>query len=472
MSVMKYFEAISEIPRASFKEERISNYLKEFAIERGLKYIQDDMFNIIIFKPASEGYEKAPTVMLQGHIDMVAEKNNDSDHDFDHDPIKLIEKDGMLWADKTTLGADNGVAVAYMMALLDDEKAQHPALECVFTVQEETGLTGAAFLDTSILEASLCVGLDSSGDDETCVSTSGGVRVALEKELNFESNTQEAVHVSIKGLKGGHSGGDIDKERANASKLAGIILRRTLDEFPQMRLAQIDGGLKMNAITRENDFVIAIDDKTAFEAFLEPIITEMKVQYEFSDEGLEINTTSVKVDQVLTKEDTAMITDLLFMLPYGVIQKSMAIEDLVITSANIGTINILDNKVVITLSLRATQAYVLDNLMRQVQWLADLYQMEIEFSSNYPGWNFDAHSPFRKRLLEVYEAINGKTMRETATHGGMELGIWKDKMPELDIISFGPNMYEIHTPNEHLDIASFEKTYTLLENLLKSLNNF
>ena len=472
MSVMKYFEAISEIPRASFKEERISNYLKEFAKERGLNYIQDDLFNIIIFKPASTGYESAPTVMLQGHIDMVAEKNNDSDHDFDHDPIKLIEKDGMLWADKTTLGADNGVAVAYMMALLDDDKAAHPALECVFTVQEETGLTGAAHLDTSMLEAELCVGLDSSGDDETCVSTSGGVRVAMEKAVNFETNTLEKVHVSIKGLKGGHSGGDIDKERANASKLAGIILRRTLDQFPEMRLVKIDGGLKMNAITRENDFIIAVPNAAEFETFLAPIIAEMKVQYEFSDENLEIITNTVSEDKALSQEDTAMITDLLFMLPYGVIQKSMAIEDLVITSANIGTINLENDKVVITLSLRATQAYVLDNLMRQVQWLADCYDMDIEFSSNYPGWNFDAHSPFRKRLLEVYETLNGATMRETATHGGMELGIWKDKMPELDIISFGPNMYEIHTPDEHLDIASFEKTYNLLKTLLESLNKF
>ena len=186
MSVMKYFEAIAKIPHASFQEEKISNYLKEFAEDRNLKYIQDEMHNIVIFKPASAGYENVEPVMLQAHIDMVAEKNQDSDHDFENDPLELIEKDGYLWANNTTLGADNGVGVAYMMALLDDKDAKHPALECVFTVQEEVGLQGAVGLDTSDLKAKYCIGLDSSGEDETCVSTSGGVRVSLTKDVSFQ----------------------------------------------------------------------------------------------------------------------------------------------------------------------------------------------------------------------------------------------------------------------------------------------
>lgn len=472
MNVMKYFEAISEIPRASFKEEAISNYLVDFAKQRNLKYIQDDMFNIIIFKEAGKGYESAPTVMLQSHIDMVAEKNKDSDHDFDNDPLSLITKDGVLWADNTTLGADNGVGVAYMMALLDNKDAKHPALECVFTVQEETGLTGAANLDTSMLESTLCVGLDSSGDTETCVSTSGGVRGALNKKVSFETGEFKTVSVAIRGLLGGHSGGEIDQERANANKLAGIILHLALDKFKDLRLVDIDGGLKVNAITRENDFTVALSDQDGFIEFVKDLLLEMKVQYKFTDPDLSITTNKSTSDKALTLNDTEMVASTLFMLPYGVIQKSKEIKDLVITSANVGTVNLTDDKFEITLSLRATQAYVLELVMEQVRMIAKNNNLDVEYSSHYPGWNFESDSKFRSQLAKVYKELNNETIEETATHGGMELGIWKDKMPELDIVSFGPNMHDIHTPKEHLEIESFNKTYKLLEKLLESLNNY
>ncbi len=472
MSVMKYFEAIAKIPHASYQEEALSNYLKEFAEERKLKYFQDEIFNIVIFKPASEGYEDVAPVMLQAHLDMVAEKNQASDHNFEKDPIELIEKDGYLWANNTTLGADNGVGVAYMMALLDDPNAKHPALECVFTVQEEVGLRGAVELDTSSLQAEYCIGLDSSGEDETCVSTSGGVRVSLSREIEFESLSATALQVSIRGLKGGHSGGDIDKERANANKLAGILMRHLQDELQDLRLASYDAGLKVNAITRESDFIFTSDHLEKAQAMLETMFAEMKTQYAFSDEGLSFDVKEVEIDKALSVEESEAFIDLLFILPYGVFQKSMAIEDLVITSANIGTANILEDSIDLSLSLRATQSFVLDSLIRQVAWIAEKQGYQFESSARYPGWDFDANSKLRARLLEVYEDLRGDAMRETATHGGMELGIWKDKMPDLDIISFGPKMYEIHTPNEHLDIASFERTYEVLLNLLESMHDF
>lgn len=472
MSVMKYFEAIAKIPHASFQEEKISNYLKEFAKDRNLKYIQDEMHNIVIFKPASAGYENVEPVMLQAHIDMVAEKNQDSDHDFENDPLELIEKDGYLWANNTTLGADDGVGVAYMMALLDDKDAKHPALECVFTVQEEVGLQGAVGLDTSDLKAKYCIGLDSSGEDETCVSTSGGVRVTLTKDVSFQKVEVDGLRLSIRGLKGGHSGGDIDKERANANKLSGILLRHLQDELKDIRLSSYDAGLKVNAITRESDCVFTTQDIAKAKEMLTSMFAEMKTQYAFSDEDLNFELETVQVQRVLSVEESEAFIDLLFMLPYGVIQKSKAIEDLVITSGNIGTANIHDDHIALNLSLRATQGFVLDTIMRQAQWLADKQGYRIEFSARYPGWDFDPNSKLRARLLEVYEDLRGHEMRETATHGGMELGIWKEKMPELDIISFGPKMYEIHTPQEHLDIASFERTYEVLVKLLESMHDF
>lgn len=472
MTAMKYFERISKIPRASFNEEALSNYLKEFANKRNFKYIQDDMFNIIIFKEASKGYENSPTVLLQSHLDMVAEKNKDSDHDFENDPIKLVEKDGMLWADNTTLGADNGVGVAYMMALLDNPNALHPALECVFTVQEETGLTGAANLDTSMLESELCVGLDSSGDTENCVSTSGGVRGSLTKTVDFESGDFKTVDIEIRGLRGGHSGGSIDEERANASKLAGNILHLALEKFQDLRIVKIQGGLKENAITRENDFTVALKDQDGFISFVKEILNEMKIQFKFTDPDLSISCKKSNASKRLNKEDTKMIADTLFMLPFGVLQMSKEIEGLVITSGNIGTVNLYEDYFETNISLRATQGYVLDLIMGQVEWIAKQQGIKISFSSHYPGWNFESDSKFRKKLSQIYKGLRKTDIKETATHGGMELGIWKSKMPNLDIVSFGPNMYDIHTPDEHLDLKSFDKTYELLVELLKSLNDY
>ncbi|WP_342622010.1 beta-Ala-His dipeptidase [Erysipelothrix sp. P66] len=469
--VMKYFREISAIPRASFNEEAISNHLVDFAKGLGLDYIQDELWNVIIFKPATQGYENAPTVMLQSHTDMVAEKNKDSNHDFDVDPIELIIKDGMLYANNTTLGADDGAGVAYMMAVLADSEMGHPALECVFTVQEETGLTGATELDTSMLKSELCIGLDGSGEVETYVSSCGGVRARLAKAVQFEDIDSDTITVSIRGLLGGHSGGEIDQERGNASKIAGIIMRRALDQF-DFRVVAAEGGLKMNAITREHDFTLAMKDLEGFKAWFKEMEAGFKEQYEFSDAGLNFTLTEGHTTRALCEADTRRVVDALFMLPYGVIQMSKAIEGLVITSSNIGTVRLDENELEITMSIRATQAFVLDTVMRQVEWIAAQNDLETEFTSRYPGWNYDAKSKLRERTMSVYKELRGQDMETEATHGGMELGIWKGKMPHIDIVSFGPIMFDIHTPDERLDIASFDRTYEFLVALLESLHDF
>lgn len=467
-TAMRYFREISLIPRASFNEAAISDYVVAFAKERNLRYIQDEMKNVIVFKEASKGYEDAPVLMLQSHLDMVAEKNKDSDHDFDHDPIELITSDGWLHANKTTLGADDGAGVAYMLGVLD-ELEDHPAMECIFTVEEETGLSGAAFLDTSMLKSTLCIGLDGSGESETYISSSGGVRGSITKTLTYEDRASSSVKIAIRGLLGGHSGGEIDKERGNANKIAGVILRRALKET-NVRLVDIDGGLKVNAITRESDFEVAVEDLDAFKTWFKNVEQELLTQYEFSDAGLKFILEESSTERVLSKEDSDSIINLLAFLPYGMIQRSFAIEDLVITSANIGTVAIEDGKLHIQVSLRATQAFVIENLMDQVEYLAHSLGFTIEFSSKYPGWNYDVNSKFRPHLLEVYKAMRGEDMDVVATHGGLELGIWKDKLPELDIVSFGPIMEDIHTPDERLDIASMDRTYDFLKTVISSLN--
>lgn len=463
------FRDISAIPHASFNEKALSDWVKAFGEKLGLETKQDVFNNVLIRKPATKGYEKAPVVMLQAHLDMVAEKNNDSDHNFDTDPLDLRIKDGVLFANKTTLGADDGVGIVYMLALLQDNTLEHPELECVFTVEEEVGLLGATNFDTSDLKAALCVGLDSSGEKYVTVSSCGGVRGSISRDIRYVNKDTETVLIKIRGLHGGHSGGDIHLEKGNAIKIAGILLKRSQEKF-KINLANVQGGLKINAIPREIDVEVAVEDVYAYIEFLELLEKEFLAQFEISDAGLTFEHSISKTTSVLSDEDTNDIIDLMFMLPYGVIQKSMAIKDLVITSANIGTANTYDDHVEINVSLRATQTFVLETVMEQVNWIAHTKGFNTAFSAQYPGWNYEPNSEFRRKLFEVYEDLRGEPMIEEATHGGLELGIWKGKMPHLDIIGLGPIMYDIHTPNERLDLESFERTYEVLVELLKRAN--
>lgn len=468
--VLKFFKEISAIPRASFNEKAISDYIVEFAKERNLRYIQDDLYNVIVFKEATKGNENKPVLMLQSHTDMVAEKNMGTEHDFDKDPLDLYVEDGFLKAKGTTLGADDGAGVAYMLAVLDNNELSHPALECVFTVQEETGLTGAEKLDTSVLKATQCIGLDGSGEIETYVSSSGGCKVTLTKTLNWESEgSKPSVMIQVRGLIGGHSGVEIDQERGNANKLIGIILKRAYKEFPDMQLVSYSGGMKDNAIARECDAEVIVNDVVGFKNTLNTIVNELKIHFEYSDSGLEVNVIDSEASKYLTKEDTKDIVTLMFMLPYGVTHKSFAIKDLVIASANIGSVRMDDNQITVKVSLRAMQGFIIENMMEQVEELAQNYHFNLTFSAKYPGWVFDEKSVLRDHIKRVYKDLRSTEMLEVATHGGLELGIWKDRLPELDIVSFGPIMYDIHTPDERLDLESFDRTYEFLEAVIEQL---
>lgn len=469
--IMTYFREISAIPRASFQEKAIADYLEAFAKRLGLRYERDSIHNIIIYKDATPGYENAPVVMLQSHTDMVAEKNNDSTHNFDTDPLDLYIEDGFLKARGTTLGADDGAGVVYMMAILADENAKHPALECVFTVQEETGLTGADLLDTSNLKAEVLIGLDGSGEVETYISSCGGVRGALTRKVSYEMLNSKTLTLRVRGLLGGHSGAEIDQERGNASKIVGIILHKAMKKF-DLRIVSAQGGNKLNAITREHDITIALEDVAGFKTWFEEVEKEFQIQYEFSDSGLNFILEEGSTDKVLSQNDTRILVDTLFMLPQGVIQMSKAIPGLVITSANIGTVDLKGDLLEVCVSLRATQGFVIETVMDQVSWIAKVGGFDVEYSSRYPGWNYDKNSKFRERTMAVYQELRGEAMKTEATHGGMELGIWKDRMPHIDIVSFGPIMYDIHTPQERLDIASFERTYEFMLALIASLNNY
>lgn len=470
--IMKIFRGIASVPHVSFQEKKLSDAIYKLAKDLNLEAFQDEHNNLLIIKEASKGYEGAPTVMLQSHLDMVGEKNMDSDHNFDTDPLELRIEEGILFANNTTLGADNGVGIAYMIAILEDESLKHPRLECVFTVEEEVGLLGAAKFDASSMEASLCIGLDSSGENEACVSSSGGVRGHMVKTLSFEDHESDTIKIEIRGLLGGHSGEDISKERANALRLTGIILKNAIEDGLDVRVVDVQGGLKVNAICREANFELAASDVNGFKEWFKIIESNLKDQYKISDPNLSFNLIESNTRRRTSLKDTMGIANALFMLPYGVLQRSMEIEGLVITSANIGTANIIDNEFIINVSLRATQSFVIENVMHRVKLISKNTGYEVTFNAKYPGWSYDKDSKFRKRLFDVYKELRNEDMQEVATHGGLELGIWKDKMPKLDIIGMGPIMYDIHTPQERLDIGSFERTYEILLELLETLNNY
>lgn len=469
--ILKYFKEISQIPRASFKEEKIADYLVNFAHEQGLEVIRDEFNNVIIKKPASEGYEDHEPVILQGHTDMVAEKNKDSNHNFDTDPLTLVEEDGWLKADGTTLGADDGVAVAYMLSILSDKTLKHPPLECVFTVQEEVGLVGAVKLDVSKLTAKRLIGLDSGGEHLTTISSTGGARALVTYPYKYEKMFKNKLTISIKGLKGGHSGQDIDKERGSANKLAAQIYYDLSEKFGAC-LHSLDGGLKENAIPRESQLVLGIKDDSEQE-----ILNRLKELEEAIKTMLIISDPDFVLEAHFEKKDTYTLSpvknkefaQLLQLIPYGYFHKSLVIEGLTLSSMNIGTIQTNENNIVLGLSVRSPQPFMMQNTKNTIQTACDLCNAEVEYTSEYPGWNYDPNSKLRETLLATYKSIHNKEMILEATHGGLELGIFKGKIPELDIVAFGPIMHDIHTPQERLDIESFKRTFNVLIALLKRL---
>lgn len=469
---LDYFKEISKIPHPSFHEEKLALWVVEFAKELGLKYRVDDVFNVIVFKPASPGYENAKTVMLQAHLDMVPEKTPDSDHDFLTDEIKLIEEDGILRADKTTLGADDGVGVAYMLAILADNTLAHPPLECVFTVMEEVGLIGAIKLDTSNLKSSYCIGLDSSGDNQIVVSCSGGVRGEIFLKREYLETDLPALEISVRGLLGGHSGALIDLQRANGLKVLGNILALLEKEVP-ITIAKLDGGSKENAIARDAQAIITYqsNDYAKIKELLTFYEKELQIQYATSDSGLKILSEEAAVEKHFTQKLSNDLIKLLVALPYGTRFKDKGLDDLVVNSANLGVVEVVDDNLRIGASYRAPQNFVLDLTINEVDTIVTALGHKMNFLARYPGWTYEPDSPLRKKLKAVYYEMFQEEMVEFATQGGVELGVLKGKMPELDLLGIGPNSHDAHTPDEHLELASFEKTYQVLLALLADLKD-
>lgn len=454
MTHLQYFYEISKIPRPSGKEEKIADYLCEFAKKHGLEYYRDDNRNVLINKQASKGYENAPAFCIQGHTDMVCEKEIDSAHDFDKDPIDVYEENGMLKAHGTTLGADDGAAVAIMLALLSGDH-NTPYLQCLFTAEEETGLYGASGFDYSKIKAEYMINIDGEEEDEILTSCAGGLRVKLEKKYP-SFHKQECVKITVGGLAGGHSGADIDKNRTNASVVMFELLSRLSKHGA--RLGFFEGGSKENAITPYAVAVVDCDVDTALGEG-EKLKAELFDGLCKEDEGLYINVEKTNGCKCILNSDTKSICSLVSKLKTGVIKMSDSVEGFVSTSANLGVVKVENGLVKLYLSVRSEDDSERNSVWEEYAKTAKNHGYHAEKGQEYPGWKFKEDSRLRGLYADAYRSVTGKDIKINAIHAGLECGIISGALPSLDIIAIGPQMNYVHTTSEFMEIDSFDRVF-------------
>ncbi|MGQ1891958.1 aminoacyl-histidine dipeptidase [Thermophagus sp. OGC60D27] len=469
----KYFGAICEIPRPSGHEEKIIDWLLAFAKEKGLKGKRDDAGNVVISKPAYRGYEDRPVVVLQSHLDMVGEKNQDKKHDFLKDPITPIRDGEWIKADGTTLGADDGIGIAAQLALLASDDVPHGPLECLFTVEEETGLTGAFYLMDDFLEGRILLNLDSEDEGELFIGCAGGIDTVA----RFRAEVEEvpaghiALNIQVKGLKGGHSGDDIHKGLGNAIKILVRYLWQMERDYG-VRLARFEGGNLRNAIAREAFATALVPSKYKEEARVVLNFLAHDVQQELrkTDSGvkLELGTTEMP-DKVFTKDFQQRFLNALYACPHGVMAWSQEIENLVETSTNLASVKYIDDTLVISTSQRSSVESARNNIANMVRSVFELAGASVENSDGYPGWAPNLDSPLLKVAVSTYQQLFDQKPTVRAIHAGLECGLFLQKYPDMDMISFGPTIKGAHSPDERLHIESVRKFWDHLLVMLKSL---
>ena len=468
-----FFEEISAIPRGSKNEKGISDYLVKFAKDRGLWVYQDEAYNVIIKKGGSKGAEDRPAVMLQGHIDMVCEKITGVEHDFEKDGIDLVVKDGVLTANGTTLGSDNGVAVALMMMVLDDEDIVHPPVECVFTTEEEIGLNGARALDKSQISARTMINMDSEEEGVATISCAGGLRVECSRPIKREAAEGTLLTIEISGLKGGHSGTDIDKERQNAIRIMARVVYQLMKDTDG-KLVSFDGGNKDNAIPREcTASLIYADAEEAKKAeelacSLAETLADEITPYE-ENFACEISSEEGRTAEAISGEDAREFISAMYLAPNGVQSRNMKLDGFVVVSVNMGVVRSEENRLVIVFSPRSSVASLQEEMKARIGLLADTFGFAAEYSGEYPGWSYREESPVREVFCESYRELFGEELRTEALHAGLECGLFSDAIPGLDAIAVGPTLYNVHTPEENLPLDSFERFYKLLKDVLRRL---
>lgn len=467
---LAFFEEICAIPHGSRHTKQISDYLVGFARDRGLRYIQDEYNNVIIFQPGTPGYETHPPVILQGHMDMVCEKDPGCTIDFAHDGLDLTHDGENIFARGTTLGGDDGIAVAYSLALLDSKDIPHPPLEVLITVDEEIGMLGAAALDASPLQGRTMLNLDSEDEGILTVSCAGGATATLELRGERKAVYGPCLELTVEGLIGGHSGVEIDKNRANANKILGELLSRIQEKVP-LCLASLSGGSKDNAIPRSaaaKVVAMALDLKPV-EEIAAALQAEIRGSYADPDAVIRVREVEALGGNALGTQDTRRAIGLLCAVPNGVQAMSLDIPGLVQTSLNLGIAQLEGEALRLTFSVRSSNNQEKRALLERLEKTAATFDGTYSEMGAYPAWEYRKDSPLRDRMVAVYREMFGAEPKVVAIHAGLECGLLGDKLPGLDCVSFGPQMMDIHTSREKLNIASTERMWKYLLEILKGL---
>ena len=469
-SVLHFFEDLCAIPHGSGNTKAISDYCVRFAEARGLAVQRDSLNNVIIIKEASEGYEDVPAVILQGHLDMVCEKTADCDLDMASEGLRLTTDGQWIWAEGTTLGGDDGIAVAMALAVLDDDSLPHPRLEAVFTVDEEVGMEGAVGIDVSSLQGRRMLNVDSEVEGILTVSCAGGVRASCHVPVERESAGGVCCALAIGGLTGGHSGVEIHKGRANANVLMGRLLYGLSQEMA-LRIVHMHGGQADNAIAPACEAVVLVpeEEQQRARALTESYARVFQAEFQMADPGLSVEflVQEQAPQTALTLSATARVISALMLLPNGVQTMSQDIPGLVQTSLNLGVLRLEEHEAVATFAVRSSVSTEKAMICRRMDCLASLLGGVVTYAGDYPAWEYKRDSKLRELVADVYEKQTGKKPVIEAIHAGLECGVFAGKLPGLDCVSLGPDMQEIHTPRERLNVASAQRTWALICEVLR-----
>jgi dipeptidase D len=471
-SLWKHFAALAAIPRASGKEAAARDYVLALAARLGLEATQDRAGNVVVRKPARPGREGAIPAVLQGHLDMVCEKNEGTVHDFDTDPIRLVRDGDWLKADGTTLGADNGAGVAAALAVMESEDIAHGPLEFVFTIDEENGLTGASDFPLRLLRSKYFLNLDGEEEGTLCIGCAGGINTIARRKVTRQPAVADAGwRLRISGLQGGHSGIDINKGRGNAVRILGRMLQVLTGRLP-VAIAELTGGSKRNAIPREASAIVALDPahEQELRSLVAALEADLKSELGAFDTGLRITVSAApRPEQVICKSDAALVAGLLASLPHGVIEMSPDVAGLVQTSTNLAIVSTQGGEVLIETSQRSPLESSKLAIARSVETLARMAGFEVEHSGDYPGWKPEPASDIVRLCKAVHQEILGKVPELVAMHAGLECGVIGEKHPGMQMISFGPHIVDVHSPSERLKISSVAPFYAFLTALLERL---
>lgn len=471
--IWRNFVKLNAVPRASKKEERVIAFMKDFGKNLGLETLEDEVGNVIIKKPATKGMEDRKAIVMQSHLDMVHQKNTDTEFDFDSQGISMYVDGDWVKADGTTLGADNGLGVATIMAILESETIEHPKLEALFTIDEETGMTGAMGLKGGLLEGEILLNLDTEEDDEIGVGCAGGIDVTATRTYKEEETPEfkTGFEITVKGLQGGHSGMQIHEGLGNANKIMNRLLFDGFENFG-LRISQIDGGSLRNAIPRESQALVALDaiHEDAFLMEMGEISVTIKKELKTMEPDLQIMVSKCETPKrVMDLGVQEGFTRALYAAHNGVYRMSADISDLVETSNNIARVIVKDGNIKVGCLTRSSVESSKIDLANALRATFELTGCEVEFSGDYPGWTPNMDSAILKVMTSLYEQMNHEKPHVAACHAGLECGILGQNYPEMDMISFGPNIKGAHSPDERAQISSVQKYWKFVLEILKNI---